>query len=92
MLDTKLIFDEYLKMVSSKINKTIRLPWILQNVLPYKTLARPNLDYGDILYEQIYNMLFHKKLESVQYSARFTINGEIGGTPKDKIYQELGLE
>ena len=56
------------------------------------TLARPNLDYGDILYEQVDNILFHKKLESVQYSACFTINGEIGGTPKDKIYQELGLE
>ena len=58
----------------------------------YKAFLRPYLDYGDILYDQAYNMFFHHKLESIKYNACLVITGAIRGTSKEKIYQELGLE
>ena len=71
----------------------------MQNLLPraslitiYKPFIRPHLDYGDILYDQAYNMSFHQKLESIQYNACLAITGAIRGTSKEKIYQELDLE
>ena len=58
-------------MVFRKISKTIGLLRKLHNFLPraalitiYKAFIRPHLDYGDILYDQAYNMSFHQKLES----------------------------
>ena len=89
ILDTKLIFDEHLKMVSSKISKTLGHLRKLQNLLPrsalvtiYKAFVRLHLDYGDILYDQAYNMSFHQKLESSQYNACMPITGAIRGTSK----------
>ena len=97
ILDSKLIFDEHLKMVYLKISKTFGLLRKLHNLLPrsalitiYKAFFRPHLDYGDILYDQAYNMSFHHKLESIQYN--LAITGAIRGTSKEKLYQELGLE
>ena len=99
ILDSKLIFDEHLKMVSLKISKTLGLLWKLQNLLPrsaliriYKAFVKPYLDHGDILYDQTYNMFFHHKLESIQYNACLAITGAIRGTSKEKLYQELRLE
>ena len=87
------------KMVSLKISKTLGLLWKLHNLLPrsalitiYEAFVRPYLDYGDILYDQAYNMSFHHKLESIQYNACLAITGAIRGTSKEKLYQELGLE
>ena len=66
ILDSKLIFDEHLKMVSLKISKTLGLLRKLHNLLPrsalitiYKAFVRPHLDYGDILYDQAYNTYRH---------------------------------
>ena len=99
ILDSKLIFDEHLKMISLKISKTLGLLRKLHNLLPrsalitiYKAFVRPYLDYGNILYDQAYNMSFHHKLESIQYNACLAITGAIRGTSKEKLYQELGLE
>ena len=99
ILDSKLIFDEHLKMVSLKISKTLGLLRKLHNLLPssalitiYKAFVRRCLDYGDILYDQAYNMSFHHKLESIQYNACLAITGAIRGTTKETLYQELGLE
>ena len=71
----------------------------LQNLLPrtalitlYKAFVRPHLDYGDIIYDQAHNALFHQKLESLQYNACLTITGAIRGSPREKIYQELGFQ
>ena len=58
----------------------------------YKTFVRPHLDYGDMIYDQTYNASFHRKLESVQYSACLAITGTIRGTSYEKLNQELGLE
>ena len=53
---------------------------------------RPYLDYGDIIYDQAYNVSFHEKLESVQYNSALAITGAIRGTSTEKLYNELGLE
>ena len=59
--------------MTTKLNKTIELLRILQNLLPrtalltiYKTFVRPRLDYGNILYDQAVNLSFHHQLESIQ--------------------------
>ena len=36
--------------------------------------------------------LFYEKIESVQYKVALAITGTTQGTPRDKMYQELGLE
>ena len=58
----------------------------------YKAFVRPHLDYGDVLYDQAFNNSFHAKIESIQYNACLPITGAIGGTSREKIYQELSLE
>ena len=99
ILDNQLKFDDHIKMVFRKISKTIGLLRKLHNLLPraalitiYKAFIRPHLDYGDILYDQAYNVSFHQKLESIQYNACLAITGTIRGTSKEKLYQEIGLE
>ena len=99
ILDSKLIFDEDLKILSLRISKTLGLLWKLHKLLPRSALIsihiaffRPYLDYGDILYDQAYNMSFYHKLESSQYNACLAITGAIQGASKEKLYQELGLE
>ena len=99
ILDNQLKFDDHIKMVFRKISKTIGLLRKLHNFLPraalitiYKAFIRPHLDYGDILYDQAYNMSFHQKLESIQYNACLAITVAIRGTSKVELYQEIGLE
>ena len=96
-LDNRLTFHEHLTNVSNKIRKTVRLLRKLQNILPrpafliiYKCL-RPHLDYGDIMYDQAYNLSFHQKLESIQYNAALALTGAIRGSSREKLYQELVL-
>ena len=76
ILDTKLNFQEDLKNILNKVNKTIGLLQKLQNILQrrplltiYKSFIRPYLDYGDAIYDQHYNNSFHQTLESIQYNA-----------------------
>ena len=59
ILDMKLNFQEHLKNILNKVNKTIGLLRKLQNILPreplltiYKSFVRPHLDYGDVIYDQ----------------------------------------
>ena len=65
-LDTKLDFLGHLKSIFNKVNKTIGLFRKLHNTLPrlplstiYKSFIRPHFDYGDIIYDQAYNVSFH---------------------------------
>ena len=53
---------------------------------------RPDLNYGDVMYDQPGNDSFSTKTETVQYNVSFVITGAITGTFKDISYQELGLE
>ena len=58
----------------------------------YKSFIRPQLDYGDIVFDRAFNKSFHKNLESIQYNAAIAITGAIRGTSSEKLFQELGLE
>ena len=96
-LDNKLAFDEHLTIVSNKIRKTIGLLRKLQNILPrparltiHKCFIRPHLEYGDIIYDQAYNLSFYQKLESSQYSAALALTGEIRDSSRGRLYQEQG--
>ena len=86
-------------MLTPKIDKTIRLLCKLQNLLPrsalitiYKTFQRPQLDYGDIICDEAYNISSHHKIYSFQYDACLAITGDIRGTSQERLYQKLGLE
>ena len=88
-----------MKNVLNKVNKTIGLFRKLHNTLPrlplltmYKSFIRPHLDYGDIIYDQAYNVSFHQKLESIQYNSALAITDTKGGTSIEKLYNELGLK
>ena len=74
-------------------NRTIGLLRKMQNTFSrqvlitiYKVFVIPHLDYGDILYGQAYNALFHQKLEKMQYNACMAITGTIRGILKEKTY------
>ena len=98
-LDVKLDFQGHLKNIYSKVNKTIGLLRKLHNTLPrlpllkiYKSFIRPHLDYGDVIYDQVYTVSFHQKIESLQYNSALAITGAIIGASKEKLYHKLGLE
>ena len=97
--DTKLDFSLHLKNVQNKVNETIGLLRKLQDILPgtslitiFKSFIKPHLDYGDIIYDRVYNTSFHQNIESIQYNPTLAIVGAVRGTSKEKLYQELGLE
>ena len=99
LLDAQLTFEEHLKVITTKVNKTIEVIRKLQNILPtpalmtiYKAFVRPHLDYGDVIYDEAYNKTFHQKIESIQYNACLALSGVIRGSSREKLYQELGLE
>ena len=99
MLDSKLTFENYPKVVPTKINKNIGLLCKLQILFPRtvliinnKAFVRLHFDFGDSLYDQAFNFSFHHKLESIYYKVVFAITGVIQGTNKGKIYQEVSLE
>ena len=99
ILDNRLSSEGHLRLVFSKINRTIGLLRKLQCLIPgsalltvYKNFVRPHLDYGDTIYEKAYNSSFHQKIESAQYNTCLAIIGAIRGTSKEKLYDELGLE
>ena len=88
-----------MKNVFNKTNKTIGLLRKLSNLLSrqaliiiYKAFVIPHLDYGDVLFDQVFNNSFHGKMEYIQYNACLAITGTIRGMSREKIYQELGLE
>ena len=58
----------------------------------YKAFVRLHLNYDDVHFDQAFNASSHEKLESIQYNSCFALTGTIKGTPKEKIYLELGLE
>ena len=98
-LYTQLNFQEHIKNILTKVNKTIGLLRKLQNILSqgslltiFKSFVRPHLDYGDVIYNQSYNNAFHQKMDSIQSNAGLAITGAARGSSTEKFYQELGLE
>ena len=99
ILDSKLDFKEHIQNVFSSVSKTIGLLCKLQKnllrpplITIYKSFIRSHLDYGDIIYDERYNVSFHQKIESIQYNAALATTGAIRGTSKEKLYHELGFE
>ena len=95
-LDSKFDFKKHMQNVLSKVSKTIKLLRKLQKILPrpplitiYEYFIRPHLDYGDITYDQAYNVSFHQKLESIEYNVALAITGAIRRTSREKLYREL---
>ena len=95
----RLDFREHFRNIFKMVNRIISLLCKLQNILPrapletiYKSFIRPHLDYGHILYDQMFNNSFHEKLESIQYNAALAITGAIRGNSGEKLYQELDFE
>ena len=75
ILNTKLDFQEHIKNILNKVNKTIGLLRKLQNILPreslltiFKLFVKPRLDYGSVINDQNSNNTFHRKMESVQHN------------------------
>ena len=58
----------------------------------YKLFVRPNLGYGDIIYDKPHKGSFIEKIERVEYSACLVITGAFKGTSRERLYEELGLE
>ena len=68
-LDSKLDFDEHIKVVFEKTSKSTGLIRKLRNFLPrpsllqiYKSFVRPHLDYGDIIYDKAFIGYFQRNL------------------------------
>ena len=86
-------------MSFKKFNRTKGLLRKLQSVISritlvtiFKAVVRPHLNYKNILYNKAFNNSLHGRLESIQYNACLAITGDIRGTSREKLYQELGLE
>ena len=58
----------------------------------YKCFFRPNIDDGDVVYDQPNLSYLTSKIELVQYNVVLAITGAIRGTSKEKLYQDLGFE
>ena len=93
------MFDDHIKVITSKASKIINLLRKLSNRLPpsslttiYKSFVRSNLDYGDIIFEKVYNNSLQQRLELLQYKKLLTKTGAIKGSSTEKPYQELGFE
>ena len=56
----------------------------------YKSLARPHLDYGDIICNQTFNESFHQRIESKQYAV-IAITGIIGIASSKKLLPRVKL-
>ena len=98
-LESKLDFKEHIQNLLNKFSKTIGLLRKVRKVLPRpplittcKSFGRSHLDYGDIVYDQAYNVYFHQEIESIQYNAALAITGSIRGTSREKPYHELGFQ
>ena len=66
--------------------------WILKLITYIKSICPVSAVYGDITYDQTFNMSFQQKVETIQYNAALAITGAIRSFFMEKLYQELGLE
>ena len=64
LLDFKLDFQEHCKSLLKKWNKTIALLHKFQNILPRWALLTIYLNYGNIIYDQVFSSSLHQKIET----------------------------
>ena len=99
VLDNRLTFK---KNIKDKLNKAYFAAGKIErrrDILPcdslvtiYKSFIRPHLDYWDVIYDQPNNDSFSDKIEQLQYKACLAITGAIEGTPRECLYNKVGLE
>ena len=93
LLNTKLDFQEHVKSLLKKVNKTIRLLSKLHNTLPRLLFAYClKVIYKTLTMGTSYSVSFYPKLEPIQYNSALAITGAIREISTQKIYNELGLE
>ena len=51
----------------------------------YKAFVRPNLNYGDMIYDEAYNETFHQKRESIQCNTCLALSGDIEDCQEKKF-------
>ena len=94
-------FGTHIKTILTKVNElfTMSLLRRFQQVLPrpclitiFKTFIKPPLDFEDVVFGQAFNNSLHQRLESIQQKSALAITGVIGGTSKEKLYQELTFQ
>ena len=56
-------------------------------LIVYMYFIRPDMDYGDVIYDQPNLSSLTNQIESVQYNAALVITGAIRETSKEKLYQ-----
>lgn len=85
-LNSRLDLKDNLEIIFKKVSRAIGFLRKLQNLLPikslmtiykYKSFIRPHMVYGDIIYAQVFNSSFHRKLGSIQYHAARAITGAV---------------
>ena len=98
-LDNKLDFNKHLDEKINKCNKIIGMMKKLSTLVSrqslltiYKSIVRPILDYGVIIYDKPHKGSFIEKIEQVQHNACLVITGAFKGTSRECFYKELGLE
>ena len=98
-LDEELTFKHHINENINKTNKGIGTIRKLNNILPchalltvYRSFVRPDLDYGDVIYDQAENESVSSKIERVQHNVSLTVAGAIIAISQEKLCQELGLE
>ena len=96
VLDQQLNFSDHIQSKMSKCYKMIGIIKRLSVNIPrdtllrvFKSLIRPYLDYGDIIYDKPNNESFKNKIEKIQYKSCIAITGTIQGTSRERLYQEL---
>ena len=99
LLDSRLNFNEHVQSKTNICYKIIGLIKKLSIHLPreallriYKSFVRPNLDYGDIIFDKPNNESFKSRIESIQYKACVAKTGAIQETSRKRLYRELCLE
>ena len=99
LLDSHLNFNEHIQSKTNKCYKIIGLTKKLSIHLPreallqiYKSFARPNLDYSNIIFDKPNNESFKSRIKSIQYKTCVAITRAIQGTSRECLYKELRLE
>ena len=99
LLDSRLNFNEHVQSKTNKCYKIIGFIKKLSIHLPreallriYKSFVKPNLGYGDIIFDKPNNKSFKSRTEVIQYKAHIAITGATQGTSRECPYRELSLE
>jgi len=107
ILESNLSFEKHLGEKIIKAKRMIGMIKHLSKFLPlktldqmYKALARPHLDYCDIIYHipskcDNFGMFLNSTMEfveKVQYQGALAVTGAWHGSSRSKIYDELGWE